>query len=175
MSKKANAQEKGREIELVCPECGHEEWKVWENTANCLHCGHAMIEKAAHTPGPWHQGAGNGEGLIFAGEGHRMRLEEGGTTLYPIAEVVTGWNKDEDGANALLISKAPRLLAACEYALEKLDFHPDADTGPLFYAWDELRTAIAEAKGESGYIRYRLCAFLGSVGFLAMSIVTLMF
>lgn len=38
-----------------------------------------------HTPGPWHMGAGNGEGGIFADDG-RMRFENG-TTLYPIASV----------------------------------------------------------------------------------------
>jgi hypothetical protein len=33
-----------------------------------------------HTATPWHVGAGNGEGAIFAESG-RMRLESGGTTL----------------------------------------------------------------------------------------------
>lgn len=39
------------------------------------------------TASPWHAGQGNGEGCIFmTGEG-RMRLEPGGTALYPIATV----------------------------------------------------------------------------------------
>jgi len=67
-----------------------------------------------HTKGPWHKGAGNGEGCIFMdGEG-RMRLETGGTTLYPIAKVIHGWNEEEDEANATLMAASPELLAALQ-------------------------------------------------------------
>jgi hypothetical protein len=65
-----------------------------------------------HTPGPWHMGAGNGEGGIFADDG-RMRFENG-TTLYPIASVNRGWNDAEDDANARLIAASPELLSALE-------------------------------------------------------------
>lgn len=68
---------------------------------------HLENEQAKHTPGPWHVGQGNGEGCIFAdGDGVRMRLEEHGTALYPIAKCAMGWNKEEDEANAAFIVKA---------------------------------------------------------------------
>ena len=72
------------------------------------------MSKAKHTAGPWHKGAGNGEGSIFKdGEG-RMRCESGGTGLYPIASIVTGWHDEEDQANATLIAAAPDLLTSLE-------------------------------------------------------------
>jgi hypothetical protein len=43
-----------------------------------------------------------------------MRLETKGTTLYPVASIVTGWQADEDEANARLIASAPELLAALQ-------------------------------------------------------------
>ena len=74
-------------------------------------------DKKRHTQGPWHVGAGNGEGSIFADNG-RTRLEIGGTTLYPIARMGKGWNEEEDGANARLIAAAPELLQiARDYVL----------------------------------------------------------
>jgi hypothetical protein len=66
-----------------------------------------------HTKGPWHVGAGNGEGSVFADTG-RTRLEQGGTTLYSICSVTRGWNDGEDAANARLIAAAPELLAALQ-------------------------------------------------------------
>ena len=54
----------------------------------------------AHTPEPWHAGAGNGEKHIFAdGDGLRMRMESAGTTLYPLASVNYGYEPREDAAN----------------------------------------------------------------------------
>ena len=58
-------------------------------------------------------GVGNGEGSIFSDNG-RTRLEMGGTTLYPIAQIGRGWNEAEDEANARLIASAPEMLAALE-------------------------------------------------------------
>jgi hypothetical protein len=69
------------------------------------------MSETKHTPGPWHMGAGNGVGRIFADDG-RMRMGDGGTTLYPIATVCTGWDEAEDDANARLIAAAPAMLAA---------------------------------------------------------------
>jgi hypothetical protein len=66
-----------------------------------------------HTQGPWHVGAGNGEGSIFADDG-RTRLEIGGTTLYSIAQITRGWSEAEDEANARLIAAAPEMLAALQ-------------------------------------------------------------
>lgn len=83
---------------------------------------------AQHTPGPWHQGQGNGEGSIFPAEG-RMRMETGGTTLYPICSMTTGWKADEDSANARLIATAPEMLAALKAAhtaIDAINPHDDA-------------------------------------------------
>jgi hypothetical protein len=68
-----------------------------------------------HTATPWHVGAGNGEGAIFAESG-RMRLESGGTTLYPVCTIVRGWDEAEDAANARLIAAAPCMLLALTIA-----------------------------------------------------------
>lgn len=95
-----------------------------------------------HTPGPWHKGIGNGEGFVFSDSG-RTRLEEGGTTLYSVAQVNRGWNDLEDEANARLISAAPELLAALEGLLNAL---PSATTHPAIKA---ARAAIAKATGEA--------------------------
>jgi hypothetical protein len=90
-----------------------------------------------HTQGPWHVGAGNGEGSIFSDNG-RTRLEIGGTTLYSIAQITRGWNEVEDEANARLIVAAPEMLAA----LESLT-HPMASDEDL----QNALAVIAKAKG----------------------------
>lgn len=64
-------------------------------------------QQTQHTPGPWHAGQGNGEGCVFTDEG-RMRLEAGGTTLYPICRVIDF--EGERDANAKLIAASPELL-----------------------------------------------------------------
>jgi hypothetical protein len=91
----------------------------------------------AHTQGPWHVGAGNGEGSIFSDNG-RTRLEIGGTTLYSIAQITRGWNEVEDEANARLIAAAPDLLAA----LQSLA-HPMASDQDL----QNALAVISKAKG----------------------------
>ena len=77
-----------------------------------------------HTPLPWHIGQGNGEGSIFSKEG-RMRLENGGTTLYPICNIIDF--NGEQQANAEFIVRACNshyeLLEACEKALYGLKSH----------------------------------------------------
>ena len=99
------------------------------------------MSTANHTPGPWHMGTGNGEGCIFSESG-RTRLEQGGTTLYPIATVVRGWDAAEDDANARLLAEAPALLALLIQAYE------DADSDILGAEWNaEARAAIAKATG----------------------------
>ena len=94
-------------------------------------------DKTRHTPGPWHTGAGNGEGSIFAENG-RTRLEIGGTTLYPIAQIGRGWSESEDEANAHLIASAPNMLDA----LRRLT-HPMANDEDLTHAL----AVIAKAEG----------------------------
>lgn len=97
-----------------------------------------------HTPGPWHMGAGNGEGSIFADNG-RMRFENG-TTLYPIASVNQGWEVDEDEANACLIAAAPELFSALKEIISQID--QGGSSGKVF-ARDACiaaaRAAIAKA------------------------------
>ena len=104
-----------------------------------------------HTPGPWHIGSGNGAGSIFAENG-RMRLESGGTTLYPVCNMVTGWNTEEDKANARLIAAAPQMLAALRAALEAMGDSYDARdaAGPEGEQLrDQIAEAIASATGET--------------------------
>ena len=95
-----------------------------------------------HTPGPWHVGIGNGDGSIFPEVG-RTRLEDGGTTLYPIAQVNRGWNAVEDDANARLIAAAPDLLAALRFAESALDAYSGGESADLAV----IRAAIAKATG----------------------------
>jgi len=90
-----------------------------------------------HTQGPWHVGAGNGEGNIFSDNG-RTRLEIGGTTLYSIAQITRGWDEVEDEANARLIAAAPEMLAA----LQSLT-HPMASDEDL----QNALAVIAKVKG----------------------------
>jgi hypothetical protein len=98
-----------------------------------------MTTKHTHTQGPWHVGAGNGEGGIFAENG-RTRLEIGGTTLYPIAQMGRGWNEEEDEANSRLIAAAPDMLDA----LRRLT-HPMASDEDLTHAL----AVIAKAEGRA--------------------------
>ena len=90
-----------------------------------------------HTQGPWHVGAGNGEGSIFADNG-RTRLGIGGTTLYSIAQITRGWNEAEDEANARLIAAAPEMFEA----LQSLT-HPMASDEDL----QNALAVIAKVKG----------------------------
>lgn len=96
-----------------------------------------MTTTHTHTSGQWHVGAGNGEGSIFAENG-RTRLEIGGTTLYPIAQIGRGWNEEEDEANAQLMAAAPCMLAA----LRRLT-HPMASDDDL----ENALSVIAKAEG----------------------------
>jgi hypothetical protein len=91
-----------------------------------------------HTLGKWHEGQGNGEGCIFANAG-RMRLEEGGTTLYPICKVITGWDKEEDADNAKLIAAAPQMLDS----LRRLSDWMREHTGPRDGTHDMLCEAVS--------------------------------
>ena len=104
-----------------------------------------------HTATPWHIGAGNGEGAIFAESG-RMRLESGGTTLYPICTMVRGWDEAEDHANARLIAAAPELLAALRGLLVHFE-GPQclaSDHPGSFYMAELTRAQAAIAKATGG-------------------------
>jgi hypothetical protein len=90
-------------------------------------------------------GAGNGNGSVFADSG-RTRLESGGTALYPICEINSGWNEAEDAANARLIATAPELLDALRWALDQIDDDLDLDHQA---AMNAARAAIQKATGDA--------------------------
>lgn len=96
-----------------------------------------------HTPAPWHVGTGNGIGSIFPEFG-RTRLENGGTTLYPIAQVNQGWSVAEDEANARLIAAAPDLLAALRNVIASYRAN---DPDSMANAVNDAEAAIAKATG----------------------------
>ena len=94
---------------------------------------------SAHTPGPW--GHGVNPRHILAGDDEVARAIALGTHRL-----------EEAKANAALIAAAPDLLAACEKALAAFDVPCGRlDIGQSMaqtYALDDLRAAIAKAKGE---------------------------
>lgn len=96
----------------------------------------------AHTPGPWHAGEGNGEGSIFKTSEGRMRMEQGGTTLYPICTMVRGWKADEDAANARLIAAAPDMLETLLVLTDR-----DVSSDVFLAAMERARAIIAKAAG----------------------------
>jgi hypothetical protein len=98
-----------------------------------------------HTKGNWHQGAGNGEGSIFADKG-RMRMTENGTSLWPICQVTRGWDAEEDEANARLIAAAPELLAACK-AAENLIHRLKRPVKEHYHELVTIACAIKKAEG----------------------------
>lgn len=100
-----------------------------------------------HTPEPWHVGRGNGEGSVFAESG-RMRLEAGGTTLYPICNVIDFEGEGE--ANECLIEAAPELLESLEWITRCVSFK--GPHGTTLYAISNehmaaAKSAVAKAKG----------------------------
>jgi hypothetical protein len=115
-----------------------------------------MTTQATHTKGPWHTGQGNGEGSIFCESG-RMRLESGGTTLYPVCAISRGWDEGEDAANARLIAAAPDLLEALRGLIDQLEaagIHiPGEDSGQWHGAegisFSRAIEAITKAEGRA--------------------------
>ena len=96
-----------------------------------------MSTTTQHTPGPWHIGSGNGENSIRAKNGRMKLYYDGCTTLYPICNIVSGWNTEEDNANLRLIAAAPDLLAALETCVSELN-------QLAFLANDKLANAAIE-------------------------------
>lgn len=97
------------------------------------------------TAGNWHMGQGNGEGFIFADAG-RMRLETGGTSLYPIAKWDMGYDKAEDEANGRAMAALPQLLAVCRAVLGDGPTALDPDVHHALIA--QARAAYAKATGQ---------------------------
>ena len=99
-----------------------------------------MSNETQWTPGPWHEGAGNGYGSIFGPEG--TRRDSGGLT--PIAMINGTLHEDE--ANARLIAAAPEMAAL----LERLAANCAADryVERLTCARD-ARALLAKIKGGS--------------------------
>jgi hypothetical protein len=79
-----------------------------------------------------------------------MRLESGGTTLYPVCTIVRGWDEAEDQANARLIAAAPCMLLALTIARahirRALEEIPEND-GNLSGALAVIGEAITKATG----------------------------
>lgn len=94
-----------------------------------------------HSPAPWHAGQGNGTGSVFTDAG-RMRLESGGSTLYPVCRMVTGWDPAEDAANERLVVASPKLLAAAIRVLESAGF----ESGEAEPSLRELRVGITHLR-----------------------------
>ena len=98
----------------------------------------AMRIKLRITPGPWHEGQGNGEGDVFAAEG-RMQLQQGGTTLTSICTV-----HDFNGSRPYdlkAIAAVPELLAALMRLVDQAELTDD-------FAESEhstLRSAVRQA------------------------------
>jgi hypothetical protein len=94
----------------------------------------------------WHKGQGNGGGHIFQDEG-RVRLENGGTTLYPICSIGTGWDSDEDEANARLIVVAPELLESLKLLTDWMLMHTGIADGTIDMLI-QANAVIGKAEGE---------------------------
>ena len=107
--------------------------------------GHRTMNKLS--PGDWHRGTGNGEGSIFTDKG-RMRMEEGGSTLYPICKMVKGWDPAEDEANEIAVAAVPDLVSAAIFVLGLLN----------------TLTTEEIAKGDDKFMRERLEAALRKAG-----------
>lgn len=111
-----------------------------------------------HTPEPWHAGEGNGKGNIFAKVG-RMRLEQGGTTLYPICHVINFDGEIDANIERIVAcvnackginpAAVPHLMEACELASNILSLLKDEVIALKFNACKvpgKLRNALALAK-----------------------------
>jgi hypothetical protein len=77
-----------------------------------------------------------------------MRLENGGTTLFPIAFFEMGWLKEVDEANGLLIAASPELFALAERVARLNRDAGEIGAGMLAQLVDEARAVVAKAKGE---------------------------
>ena len=66
-----------------------------------------------------------------------------------VASISDKWRmpEGEKAANAILIASAPDLLAACEFALEGLEWSNSGERHDEKEMADKLRTAIEKAKG----------------------------
>lgn len=107
-----------------------------------------MQKEIKHTPGPWHVGAGNGHGSIFADIG-RMRYEGTGTALYPVCSVNYGYDDAEDSANANLIASAPDLLCMLQRVLDEVCMSECGMSHIAPLTLKQARTALSKAKGEN--------------------------
>lgn len=105
----------------------------------------------------WHEGQGNGAGRVFADAG-RLRMEQGGTTLYPIAHVYDGWEPTEDARNLRLVARALALANVLAEVLalygERAKMTTDMGTGPHYNAAERLAIVeaarlLAEVKGDT--------------------------
>lgn len=99
-----------------------------------------------HTPGPW---AIREDCVGFDQQIVRWLIHDrnaSGRGYKPIATVHAGFTRA--AADARLIAAAPDLLAACEAATALLDEWGETIAGAGAEVYDQLRAALARAKGE---------------------------
>lgn len=117
-----------------------------------------MNDEAKHTPGPWQV-----RGEIKSGAASRAPIDEWCGSVYPqrkdynyrgevcflqSSNCIKGVTSAEAAANAHLIAAAPDLLAACEEVLALMDDHNVNAPNKWSAAVDQMRAAIAKAKGQ---------------------------
>lgn len=88
-----------------------------------------------HTPGPWQL------------SGHEVIVKNHGSVAIATTDIGMVATKEEREANARLISAAPELLSALEWALDRIEHtsHPAAHVIDGLY-FKAARAAIAKAK-----------------------------
>lgn len=92
-----------------------------------------------HTPGPW--------GRNIKPATHYPTIFDGRNTHVAVVQS-QGISPDEVEANCDLITAAPELLEALEYAAMVLESYKETKVGMHSAAVDKCRAAIARAKGD---------------------------
>jgi hypothetical protein len=104
------------------------------------------VSETKWTPGPWTLVDVTGDEIAITTEA-RMADD-----IIPIVEVLIDWNEpleSEQQANALLIAAAPELYEALERALNWLSSYPGQGTMGIDGPYEQARSALAKARGES--------------------------
>ena len=109
------------------------------------------MDKTKHTPGPWYVREDrefyqyHAQPICIA----NYKDEDGyddGLDVWWICRLFDSWDK-EAYANARLIAAAPDLLWACVKILASLEWEEER-SGTTYCGYEDLKAAIAKAKGE---------------------------